>query len=116
MAVPNYLSGVSQKRLFIYLSQMKMSLNSILKDDESFLKEFLKGFYRQIIKIEYYDNFGTILMEWTKDFFGLNKKSSKTVLKLMENHEENENWFSSLIGFFYEHGISDDNIIDKTNL
>ena len=38
------------------------------------------------------------------------------VLKLMENHEENENWFSSLIGFFYEHGISDDNIIDKKNL
>src|SRR5436305_1404949 len=35
------------------------------------------------------------------------------VLKLMKNHKENENWFSSLIGFFYEHGISDDNIIDK---
>src|SRR6266480_5627632 len=90
-----------------------MSWNNISKDDEIFLKEFLKGFYRQIIKIVYYDNFEIILTEWTKDFFSLNKKSSETVLKLMENHEENENWFSSLIGFFYEHGISDDNIIDK---
>ena len=27
----------------------------------------------------------------------------------MKNHEENENWVSSLIGFFYENG----NIIDK---
>src|SRR6266516_2335911 len=37
------------------------------------------------------------------------------ILKLMENHKENENWFSSLIGFFYEHGIimSDTIIIDK---
>ena len=90
-----------------------MYLNNISKNHENFLKEFLKGFYHQVIKIEYYDNFEIILTEWTKDFFSLNKKSSETVLKLMENHEENENWFSSLIGFFYEHGISDDNIIDE---
>ena len=31
----------------------------------------------------------------------------------MENHEENENWFSSLIGFFYEHGICGSDTIDK---
>src|SRR5271163_2060061 len=35
------------------------------------------------------------------------------ILKSMENHEENENWFASIIGFFYEHGIGDTDIIDK---
>src|SRR5947207_1957442 len=91
-----------------------MSLNDILKNDEKFLKEFLKNFYRQIIKIENYNRFENILTEWIKNFFMINRKDSKIILKLMENHEENENWFSSLIGFFYEYGISDDiNIIDK---
>ena len=33
--------------------------------------------------------------------------------KINGNHEENENWFSSLIGFFYEYGLGDTNIIDK---
>ena len=46
-----------------------MSLNFISKDDEIFLKEFLKGFYRQVIKIENYDNFEIILTEWIKCFF-----------------------------------------------
>src|SRR6266480_3113258 len=35
------------------------------------------------------------------------------ILGLMKNHEGNENWFSSLIGFFYEHGIGDTYIVDK---
>jgi TPR repeat protein len=83
-------------------------------DDEIFLKEFLKGFYHQVITIRHYDNFEMILAEWIKDFLRHNKKSSKTIFKLMENHEENEDWFSSLIGFFYEHGINgNNNIIDK---
>src|SRR5688572_2122197 len=91
-----------------------MSLNNISKDnDNNFLKEFLKGFYHQVTKIEHYENFEIILAEWVKDFLEHNEKSSKIILNLMETHEENENWFSSLIGFFYEHGISDTNIIDK---
>ncbi|RGB34276.1 hypothetical protein C1646_815492 [Rhizophagus diaphanus] len=43
------------------------------------------------------------------------EKDSKIILKLMENHEENENWFSSIIGFFYENGINNDNIIVDKN-
>src|ERR1043165_6033364 len=90
-----------------------MSFNSISKDGENFLKEFIKGFYRQIMKIQNLTKFEIILTEWIEDFFNCNEKNSKTTLKLMENHEEIEIWFSSLIGFFYDHGIGDANIIDK---
>src|SRR6266496_5060409 len=96
-----------------------MSLNNISKDDENFLKEFLKEFYRQIIRIDNYTNVENILTEWVQEFIINNNKNSENILRLMENHVEDENWFSSLIGFFYDNGISsdDDNnntiIIDK---
>src|SRR5215469_11922051 len=84
----------------------KMSLlNNISTEDENFLKRFLKDFYHQVIKIEPCIKFEGILMEWTQDYFSNNEKNPKVILKLMENHEESENWFSSLIGFFYDHGI-----------
>ncbi|CAB4472776.1 unnamed protein product [Rhizophagus irregularis] len=98
-----------------------MSSNNTLNDDENFLKNFLKDFYRQIIKIECYKNFENILIEWIQDYLNHYEKNSKKILKLMENHKENENWFSSLIGFFYEKsiGFDDDdddiNIINKDN-
>ena len=77
-----------------------MSLNNnILNDEENFLKEFLKDFYRQIIKIEYYPKFENILTEWTKDYFNNNEKDSEIFLNLMEDHEESKNWVSSLIGY-----------------
>ncbi|CAB4478822.1 unnamed protein product [Rhizophagus irregularis] len=83
-----------------------MSSNNNLKDDdETFLKEFLKDFYHHIIKIDNYEKFEIILKEWVKDYFNINEKNPKMILKLMEDHEENYNWFSSLIGFFYEHDI-----------
>src|SRR5436189_6484862 len=85
-----------------------MSLN----DDENFLKKFLKEFYRHIIRMENYSNFENILAEWMKEFFDYNKKDLETILK---DHEESENWFSSLIGFFYEYGLvnANENTIDK---
>ncbi|PKK55567.1 hypothetical protein RhiirC2_802055 [Rhizophagus irregularis] len=69
-----------------------------LNNDETFLKEFLK--------------------EWTKDFFNINEKKFEKILKLiklMENHnkDKDNNWFTSLIGFFYEYGIGETIIIDK---
>ncbi|CAB4397234.1 unnamed protein product [Rhizophagus irregularis] len=79
-----------------------------LKDNENLLKEFLKEFYRQIIRIENYKEFENILIEWMKDFFIKKNKTFKMILKLMKNHEEKENWFSSIIGFFYEYNIDDD--------
>ena len=90
-----------------------MSFNNISKDDENFLKEFLKGFYRHIMKIQNLTKFEIILIEWLENFFNYNQKNSKTILELMENHKENENWFSSLTGFFYDHGIGDTKIIDR---
>src|ERR1051325_2779492 len=103
----------SNNNRFFFYNMSTMTFNNISKDDENFLKEFLKGFYRQILKIQNFVKFEIILTEWIEDFFKYNEKNSKTILKLMEDHEENENWFSSLIGFFYEHGIGDTNIIDK---
>src|SRR5439155_6525647 len=47
------------------------------------------------------------------ELFDHNKKNPEVILKLMKNHEENVSWFSSLIGFFYEHGICDTKIINK---
>src|SRR4051812_42478449 len=81
---------------------MKMSLNNISKDDENFLQDFLKSFYHQIINIEYYNKYESILSDWVQEFLIYNEKSPEIILKLMEDHEENENWFSSLIGFFYD--------------
>ena len=51
-----------------------MSLNNISKDDENFLKVFLKGFYRQVMKIQNYAKFEMILTEWIQDFFNYNEK------------------------------------------
>jgi hypothetical protein len=89
----------------------------ISKEDENFLKEFLKDFYRQIIRIEHFPNFENILTEWMKYYFIYNEKESEIILKLMENHEQSDNWFSSLIGFFYEFGIglNDDYYIINKN-
>src|SRR5581483_2087325 len=95
-----------------------MSSNNIsIRDDEIFLKEFLKEFYLQIMRIENYTNFKIILKEWIQEFFNNNEKDTKKILKLMENHKENENWFSSLIGFFYDYGIisNDNNFNSNSN-
>ncbi|CAB4393306.1 unnamed protein product [Rhizophagus irregularis] len=93
------------------VSRNKMSSNDDL-NDETFLKEFLKDFYHCIIKSDNYENFEDILKEWVQDYFNNKEKNPEIILKLMENHEENDNWFSSLIGFFYDHGIGD-TVIDK---
>ncbi|CAB5380059.1 unnamed protein product [Rhizophagus irregularis] len=92
-----------------------MSPNNISKNDENFLKEFLKEFYRKIINLENYIKYEELLSDWIQNFFIEKEKDTKIILKLMENHEENENWFSSIIGFFYENGINNDNIIIDKN-
>jgi hypothetical protein len=87
-------------------------INDISKDDENLLKELLKGFYRKIIKIKNFEVFEIILIEWIKEFLNFNKKNSKIILELMINHEKNEIWFSSLIGFFYQHNIDNTYIVE----
>src|SRR6266542_4299379 len=80
-------------------------MSLISEEDENFLKEFLKEFYRQIIKIENYTNFEYILTEWIEEFFDHNEKDSENILRLMKDHKEKENWISGIIGFFYENGL-----------
>ncbi|GBB97474.1 hypothetical protein RclHR1_00030031 [Rhizophagus clarus] len=93
-----------------------MSSNNDLNDDEMLLREFLKEFYRQMLTIEDYIRFKDKLIEWMKTFLKINKKTYNVILKLMEDHEEIENWFSSLIGFFYENGIGINKIDENKSL
>ncbi|CAB4491000.1 unnamed protein product [Rhizophagus irregularis] len=53
------------------------------------------------------NTFEETLNEWMKNI----DKDTETILELMKNHKENELWFSSIIGYFYQNGISCD--IDK---
>ncbi|CAB5396307.1 unnamed protein product [Rhizophagus irregularis] len=79
--------------------------------DENFLKEFLKDFYRKLIKIIDTNNLITLentLIEWIKN---IDNKDTKIILESMQNHKDNELLFSSIIGFFYQHGIGC--IVDK---
>ncbi|CAB4468876.1 unnamed protein product [Rhizophagus irregularis] len=84
---------------------IQKSSSNISNNDEIFLKEFLIDFYRKILYINDFNNFENILIEL------INIKNTKTILELMKNHKENEFWFSSIIGFFYQYGIDCD--IDK---
>src|SRR5436190_20485633 len=75
-------------------------------DDEDFLKEFSRDFYQKIVDINDFNKFEYTLNRWIID-----KNTKPTILELMQNHEENEILFSSIIGFFYQYGINCD--VDK---
>ncbi|PKY28235.1 HCP-like protein [Rhizophagus irregularis] len=91
-------------------------ISKIDDEEEIFLRELLKEFYHQLITINNYSNYENILKDWMKEFFdNQENKDPEIVLKLMENHKENKNWFSSLIGFFYEYDINDSNIYINKN-
>ncbi|CAB4383949.1 unnamed protein product [Rhizophagus irregularis] len=81
--------------------------NDNINDEENFLKEFSKDFYQNIINMNDLNTFEETLNEWMKNI----DKDTETILELMKNHKENELWFSSIIGYFYQNGISCD--IDK---
>src|ERR1043165_9675169 len=74
----------------------------ILRNDETFLKEFSRNFYRKLTDTNDLNTIENTLSEWTKN---IDNYEDKIVLNLMQNHEENESCFSSCIGFFYQHGI-----------
>jgi hypothetical protein len=84
-------------------------INDTSENDESFLKKFLIDIYYKIIDVEDFSNFEIILSE----FIIYIDKNVKTILELMKNHKESETWFSSIIGFFYQHGIGCDNDKNK---
>src|ERR1051325_10937715 len=70
----------------------------ISKSDENFLKDFSMSFYYKIINTNDINTIENSLSEWIK-YIGNN---TETILSLMQNHEPH---FSSIIGFFYQHGI-----------
>src|SRR2546421_177689 len=69
------------------------SSNNTLKGDENFLKEFLKDFYRQVIKIENYTKFENILMDWIQDYF-INNNNEKNLenVHIIMSHNQFENF------------------------
>src|SRR4051794_26047341 len=73
----------------------------IYKSDENFLKEFSIDFYRKIIETNDFNIFEDILIIWIKDI----DKDTELIFGLMQNHEQTKFWFSSIMGFFYQHGI-----------
>src|SRR5918912_1184086 len=82
----------------------------ISESDENFLKDFSKDFYHKTINTNDFDEFEISLNEWIKNL----DKDTKTILELMENHKESKFLFSSIIGFFYQYGISCDVDKDKS--
>ncbi|CAB4398201.1 unnamed protein product [Rhizophagus irregularis] len=77
------------------------SIINISKSDENLLKEFVRDFYHKILEIkDFHNTFENNLCDWIK-----NISKNKTILKLMQYHKENS-YFTSIIGFFYQHGIN----------
>ncbi|RIA92894.1 hypothetical protein C1645_820087 [Glomus cerebriforme] len=90
----------------------KIEKNNTFKNDEIFLKKFFKDFYRMIIETKDFKYFEKISNEWIKFYLEINdNKNPKNILELMKNHKQSKFWFTSLIGFFYQHGMGCD--LDK---
>src|ERR1044072_6858947 len=81
----------------------------ITKDDEDFLKEFSIDFYQKITDMEDFNTIENTLIEWIKNAH----KNIELILGLMQNHKQTKLWFSSIIGFFYQHGVGCDPDKDK---
>src|SRR5688572_23339933 len=79
----------------------------ISENDENFLKIFSKDFYQKVIDINDINTFEDTLIKWIKS------KDTELILRLMKNHHQTEFLFSSIIGFFYQHGIGCDIRRDK---
>ena len=77
-----------------------MNNNYISQDDnENFLKNLLNNFYNKIIETNDFNNLEKFFIGYEINY------NNKDILDLMENHKESKFWFTSLIGFFYQHGI-----------
>src|SRR5947207_2139623 len=84
---------------------IKAIINKPSAIEEDFLKEFSRGFYQKITDINSFNTFEYTLSGWIKWIKNINK-NTKPILELMQDHKENEILFSSIIGFFYQYGIS----------
>ncbi|CAI2173545.1 15661_t:CDS:2 [Funneliformis geosporum] len=78
---------------------------NFITKDERFLKGFLKDFHNRVLYADHigdFKNFENKMIKWINFIASFQFKS---ILELMVNHQKNEIWFSSLIGFFHQHGI-----------
>src|SRR5436305_3616830 len=80
-----------------------MTIN-ITESDKNFLKKVLKDFYNKMINIDDLSTFEDTLVKWMKKELGNQDKNPENFFKMMQNH----NWLTSLMGFFYQHGIGCD--------
>ena len=85
------------------------AIHKSIKSNEIFLKEFSKNFYQKVIDINDFSTFENILRKWIIS----HDKDVESIFKLMQNHEQTKFWFSSIIGFFYQHGVGCDPDKDK---
>ncbi|CAG8556327.1 6363_t:CDS:2 [Funneliformis mosseae] len=68
-----------------------------------FLKSLVKRFYDVLVNNA--GNFDDSIENDLKDLLSEESKNTKGILEFMQNHENREIWFSSIIGFFYQYGI-----------
>src|ERR1051326_1938977 len=84
-------------------------LTTDISKNEDFLKEFSIEFYQKITDMEDFNTIENTLIEWIKN----SNKNIEFILGLMQNHKQTKLWFSSIIGFFYQHGVGCDPDKDK---
>src|SRR5581483_3695313 len=87
---------------------IKSPVNINIEDDEIFLKDLLKNFYCKIVDVDDFNTFDNTLIKWIKDMLEIHNKDPKEVFKMIQNYEKCQFWFTSLMGFFYQHGIGCD--------
>ena len=64
--------------------------------------------YHKIINTDDFNTFEVSSVRWVKDVLENHDKNFNDFFKMMQNHEKCQVWFSSFIGFFYQHGIGCD--------
>src|SRR4051812_8486630 len=80
----------------------------IIQRNENFLKKFLIGFYNKIIDTNDFCTFENTTIKWMKKELKKYDKNPENFLEMMEIHKNHQIWFTSLTGFFYQHGIGCD--------
>ena len=78
--------------------------------DRMFFRELIKDFYDRIINTDSFDDFEVSSIEWIMNTLERNDMNAKIFFELNQNHRIG---FSSLIGFFHQHGIGCDANRDK---